>query len=181
MHYQGKPVKASRLFAGRQYEEQVKRIADHFQQNHLRYRTLNFHPEIIESLQQKEGRGYDQDTRLLQECPFIHRDISKFKNDTEAYHQLMLDIVAQQYFSTRLVLQATNVRRIFVDGGFSKNQVFMNLLASVFPDVEVFAASVAQATAIGAALAINKSWNKKPVPNNLFELKYYTVAQNVLL
>jgi hypothetical protein len=37
MHYQGKPVKASRLFAGHEYDEQVKRIADHFQQNPTRY------------------------------------------------------------------------------------------------------------------------------------------------
>ena len=67
----------------------------------------------------------------------------------------MLDIIAQQYFSTSLVLEGTKVRRIFVDGGFSKNLVYMNLLALVFPDIEVFAASMAQATAIGAALAIN--------------------------
>jgi len=27
----------------------------------------------------------------------------------------------------------------------------------------------------------NKSWNKKPVPNDIIELKYYSVAQNILL
>ena len=177
MHYQGKPVKASRLFAGHEYDEQVKRIADHFQQNPTRYRTINFHPEIIASLQKKKNAGANTDTKkLLHECPFIHRDLSIFSNDLEAYHQLMLDIIAQQYFSTSLVLEGTKVRRIFVDGGFSKNLVYMNLLALVFPDIEVFAASMAQATAIGAALAINKSWNKKPAPNDIIELKYYSVA-----
>jgi hypothetical protein len=30
MHYQGKPVKASRLFSGYEHEIQTKRIAQHF-------------------------------------------------------------------------------------------------------------------------------------------------------
>ena len=182
MHYQGKPVKASRLFAGHQYDEQVKRIADHFQQNPARYRAMHYNPGIIESLQSKFKTPYKGDTKkLLHECPFINRDISTFSNDTEAYHQLMLDIITQQTFSTKLVLQKNRVKRIFVDGGFSKNTVYMNLLANAFPDIEIFAASVAQATAIGAALAINKHWNKKPVPNDIFELKYYSISQKILL
>src|SRR5574337_901432 len=47
LHYQGKPVKASRLFAGPQYEEGVKRIADQFHQNVIRYRSIEFNPEIV--------------------------------------------------------------------------------------------------------------------------------------
>ena len=84
-------------------------------------------------------------------------------------------LMAQQVASTRLVLtHEMPVRRIFVDGGFSKNPIYMNLLASQFPDMEVFAASVAQATAVGAALAIHNHWNRHPVPSNLIDLKYYT-------
>jgi len=43
----------------------------------------------------------------------------------------------------------------------------------MFPEMEVFAASMAQATAIGTALAIHKCWNTKPMPNDIIELKYY--------
>jgi len=50
----------------------------------------------------------------------------------------------------------------------------MNLLAARFPDREVFAASMAQATAMGAALAIHNSWNQKPLPNDMIELKYFS-------
>jgi hypothetical protein len=50
----------------------------------------------------------------------------------------------------------------------------MNLLAAAFPDIEVYAASVAQATAVGAALAIHESWNTKSIPNDMIELKFYT-------
>ena len=181
MHYQGKPVKASRLFAGQQYEDQVDRIAAHFNQNPIRYRTVEYDQEIVASLQNANASANNVSKNLLAECPFVNRDLSIFSNDIEAYHQLMLDIISQQYFSTRLILQGTNVRRIFVDGGFSKNLVYMNLLASVFPDIEVFAASMAQATALGAALAINKLWNKIPARGDIIELKYYSVTQDILL
>ena len=95
----------------------------------------------------------------------------------EAYHQLMLDIMKGQIKSTRLILEGSDVKRIFVDGGFSKNPIYMNLLAKAFPEIEVYAAFVAQATALGAALAIHKYWNKKPVPSNIIELMYYHVTE----
>lgn len=49
----------------------------------------------------------------------------------------------------------------------------MNLLAEAFPEMEVYAASMAQASALGAALAIHKNWNPKPIPNDLIDLKFY--------
>jgi len=48
------------------------------------------------------------------------------------------------------VLKGSNVKQLFVDGGFSKNNIFMHLLAAAFPEMEVFAASTAQASAVGA-------------------------------
>jgi glycerol kinase len=77
-------------------------------------------------------------------------------------------------------VKGTKVRRIFVDGGFSKNVIYMNMLAMLFPEIEIYAASMAQATAMGAALAIHPTWNKKSLPNDLIELKYYAVKQEHL-
>jgi L-fuculokinase len=56
----------------------------------------------------------------------------------------------------------------------------MNLLADLFPEVKVWAASVAQATAVGTALAIHQSWNNKTLPNNLIQLKRYNTASNTV-
>jgi glycerol kinase len=60
-----------------------------------------------------------------------------------------------------------------VDGGFGKNEIYMNLLAKAFPDMEIYAASVAQATSLGAALAIHQDWNTQELPLNLIELRRY--------
>jgi sugar (pentulose or hexulose) kinase len=177
MTYEGKPVKASRLFAGYEHEQQVKRIADHFNQITIRYRNIPYNADIITQLQKKsppQNKAVD-----LKQSAFIQRDLSQFKTDVEAYHQLILDIIAQQCFSTQLVLEGTSTKRIFVDGGFGKNAIYMNLLALFFPEIEIFAASMAQATAVGTALAIHKAWNKNALPNDIIELKYYGRSQAI--
>jgi sugar (pentulose or hexulose) kinase len=101
------------------------------------------------------------------------RELSTFGSDIEAYHQLLFDQVVQQHTSSQLIIRGTSVKRIFVDGGFSNNSVYMNLLAAFFPHMEVFASSIPQATAIGTALAIHEAWNAESFPTNIIELKRY--------
>lgn len=164
IQYKGQPVKAARLFAGFEHEQQSKRIASHFNQDVIKYRNAEYDSQIIQDLKRN-----DQTT-----IRFADNDLSCFKDDIQAYHQLIVDLVSAQYKSTQLILDGTNVKRIFVDGGFSKNSIYMNLLALFFKDIEVYAASMAQATAIGAALAIHSKWSTKPLPNDIIELKYYS-------
>jgi hypothetical protein len=49
----------------------------------------------------------------------------------------------------------------------------MHLLASAFPDNEVYAATLAQASATGAAVAIHDHWNELSLPSAMIELKSY--------
>jgi L-fuculokinase len=72
-----------------------------------------------------------------------------------------------------LVLQNSPVNKIFVDGGFSKNPFYMNMLARAFPGIEVYGAAIAQSTSLGAALAIHRHWNPMPVAENLITLRKY--------
>ena len=69
------------------------------------------------------------------------------------------------------------MKNIYVDGGFSKNQIFMNLLSLQYPDLEVFGAEVAQASALGAALILHDKWNNNSIPKNLITLRKYSNAQ----
>ena len=177
MTYEGRPVKASRLFAGNEHEQQVKRIAEYFNQSPVRYRSVAYDAGIISLLQ--KHNPLQSGPVNLKVSGFQQRDLSQFKTDKEAYHQLILDIMRQQFFSTNLVLAGSAAKRIFVDGGFSKNAIYMNLLALFFPQVEVFSASMAQATAVGTALSIHKAWNKRALPTDIIELKYYARSQAV--
>lgn len=172
--YQGRQVKASRLFAGNEHEEGIRRLADFFQQDGLKYRSVEFNPEITDRLQKQMQLAGGQPL-------FAQRNLAAYASYEEAYHQLMLDIMVQQVRSTKLVTNGSPVRRLFVDGGFGKNPIYMNLLAAAFPQMEIYAASMAQATSLGAALAIHTTWNKKPVPNTLIQLQYYSAAQELIV
>jgi sugar (pentulose or hexulose) kinase len=180
MEYHGKPVKASRIFAGNEHEQQTKRIAAHFNKSASFYKQIEYNPDLLVDLPVAAVAG-ETAAHTLQQSVFPLRDLSSFTSCEQAYHCLLADIMQQQKISTGLVIQDTGVRRIFVDGGFSKNPVYMHLLAAAFPQLEVFAASVAQATSVGAALAIHKHWNPKPLPGDLIEMKYYTVTQNMAI
>jgi sugar (pentulose or hexulose) kinase len=160
MQYTEKPVKAARLFSGNEHEIQTKRLAEHFNVAIDTYKEVYFDKKIVSNLRALTfsfiyPKKYEFD--ILKECPFQKRDLSTFKSYEIAY----------------LVIHNSPVKKIFVDGGFSKNSVFMNLLAEAFPDIEVYAASMAQASALGAALAIHENWNPKPIQNDLIDLKFY--------
>ncbi|MEP7236626.1 MAG: FGGY family carbohydrate kinase [Ferruginibacter sp.] len=181
MEYQGKPVKASRLFAGNEHEQQIKKLALHFNKPVDFYKKIKYNSVVIQQLQKK----YSFDVPLkknegnVYSSVFQTRVLAAFKNYEEAYHCLLLDIMLQQYSATKLVLSGSTVNRIFVDGGFSNNSIYMHLLALAFPKLEVYAASVAQATAMGAALAIHNEWNTLTVPADMVKLKYYKVTDTV--
>jgi sugar (pentulose or hexulose) kinase len=177
LQYQGEPVKASRLHAGLEYEQQLKRIAEHYNRDIGKYQDITYNPDIADILK-SNSHGT---ARLSDGFRFHKRDLSEFKSDIEAYYTLVIDLMEMQFLSTRLVIDGPTVKRIFVDGGFSKNSVYMNLLANAFPEMEVFAASMAQATAVGVALAIHQEWNSKPIPNDIIELKYYSSGRDFRL
>lgn len=175
LQYRGTPVKASRLFVGHHHDVQVKRIAEHFNQDERRYHKLPFDRKVL-------GRidfSFDiaaSPQKLLESLRFETRDLSAFPDDVHAYHQLMYDLMVQQFVSTQLIVRGTGVRKIFVDGGFSNNEIYMNLLAKFFPEKEVYASSVHQATALGAALTIHDAWNSNEIPGNLVECRRYSAA-----
>ncbi|HEX2534167.1 MAG TPA: FGGY family carbohydrate kinase [Chitinophagaceae bacterium] len=182
LSFQGKAVKAARLFAGQEHEEQTKRISAWFGTTEDRYKGVACQPELIRRLEEKwpggELSGADFSGGTTPSA-FPGRDLSSFASYEEAYHQLLRDIIAQQAASTSLVVQDSGVKRIFVDGGFGKNPVYMHLLAAAFPGQEVFAASMAQASALGAALAIHEHWNPGPLPAGLVDLRYYAHPYSV--
>mgnify|MGYP006165053733 FL=1 len=103
------------------------------------------------------------------ECAFASRDLHDFPDLASAYDQFMVDLVGQQIFSLNLLLKDAPVKQLLVDGGFSKNEWYMRLLARAFPEIEVYAAEVAQASALGAALLVYEG----ELPQNLIQLKRY--------
>ena len=172
--YEGKRVKASRLFAGYEHEQQVKLLATHFNKPVDYYKTVVCSMAL---LKKQSGVSKKQQpaasTAMVAQSFFGKRPLQQFSTYEEAYHQLIADIIDQQIRSTNLILKGTAVKRLFVDGGFSSNSIYMHLLAEAFVGIEVYAASIPQASALGAALVIHEHWNSKALPTDIIELKYY--------
>ncbi len=145
--FKGNPVKASRLFAGYEHEQAVKKLAAQFNKPFDYFANVSFDASLLST--------------------------TEIETYESAYHHLMATIIQQQVISTNLVLAGTLVRKIFVDGGFSKNSIYMQLLADNFQGIEIYAASMPQASALGAALAIHHHWNGNNIPTDIIELKYY--------
>ena len=172
LSYTGDQVKSSRLFAGFEHETQLKRLNDFFQKQEKSESAVHYSETIARSITTDNYNDNGLNTISIQDSIFETRALNDFPDFEIAYHQLIADIITKQKFSTGLVM-TNDVKYIFVDGGFSKNDVYMNLLAKAFPGHIVGAATVAQSTGLGAALAIHKHWNAKQVPEDLIKVKIY--------
>lgn len=154
LSYSGYPVKASRLFAGNEHEQQIKKLALQYNKPINFYKSIDFNVVIYKN--------------IIETNNFFNADTYE-----EAYHQVIFNIIQQQVASTNLVLNNADVDQIFVDGGFSNNPVFMHFLAAAYPNKKVFAATLSQASSMGAAMAIHAHWNTQPIPQQLIQLKQY--------
>ena len=182
LSHQGAPVKASRLFAGNEHEQQVKRLAAHFNTSVDYYKTVLYDASLCKRLHRtKPASAVKTNTAMVEQSAFSQRSLYDFETCEEAYHQLILDLIKQQVVSTMLVMQNAPVKKLFVDGGFSKNDIYMNLLAAAFPHIEVYSATVAQASALGAAIAVRRAWNNEPLSSDLITVTHYKPTYDIVL
>ena len=156
LSYTKKHVKASRLFSGKEHEQGVLALNKYFNKTTNSYTQVQYNANI------PLNGNFNSD------------DLSGYIDFETAYHHLVALLVKKQIISTNMIIANTKVNRIFVDGGFSNNEIFMNLLAKAYSQYEVFAAAIPQASALGAALAVHHEWNTKAIPNNLISLQYYS-------
>ncbi|MDX9726039.1 MAG: FGGY family carbohydrate kinase [Bacteroidales bacterium] len=163
------PVKSSRLFLGKMHDTGVEMLNTHFRTSEDFYMNVRFDQDLINML----GKRYIGDKRAFfssgpESREFRDRiDLYDFKSFDEAYHQLMSELTTLSAESIRLVLPEKNeTGNMYVTGGFSKNQIFVKLLAGMFPGMRVFTSEIKNATALGAALVVYKSLSDiVPEPN----------------
>lgn len=178
--FKGNPVKASRLFAGYEHEQETKRLAAHFNTAKEYYQGINYDANLLKRIKLQLGSKLNEEgSAMVGASGFSERNLSDFTTYEEAYHQLIADIIVQQVKSTNLVLNGSPVKKIFVDGGFGKNPIYMHLLSEYYNDKEVYAASIPQASAMGAALAVHQIWNTMPIPSDMISLKFFSTNQGV--
>jgi sugar (pentulose or hexulose) kinase len=165
------PVKSSRLFLGHFHEVAVRVMSRYFKIQEESFKLIKPEMKQFNKLISKfRGRkvffveGDGEFSRLLNDEP----DLFEFDNFVEAYHQLMIELSDLTVEAINLVIpENENLKRLYITGGFSKNSLFVKLIASSFPHLKVYTSEVANATALGAALVILNSLepDNKPVPD----------------
>ena len=158
MSIRQKPVKSSRLFLGRIHDLNVEHLNQLFGVDDSAYKTVAPNEAMIRALiHMSRGRPVFFHEGIPKD--YVDQSIGKehFSSFEEAYHQLVMDLVCLTKESIDLIIaKEDNTRNIYISGGFSKNPIFLMLIASHFPKKHVFTSEIANATSLGAALVLWK-------------------------
>ncbi|NNF32519.1 MAG: carbohydrate kinase [Saprospiraceae bacterium] len=152
MRVNGKPVKAARLFLGNEYNLQVKKLSDHFKVSPDYHKEVKFNKEIYLKI--------INDFELCFNWIGIHDekmpDATKIPYDDfeNAYHQLMVELALLQVKNVQIAASGEKIDNLFIDGGFSDNEVYVKLLSHYLKEMELRTTDSSLGSALGAALIL---------------------------
>ena len=171
----GTRIKASRLFLGQHISNQMKKLSAHFHEPYSNYKSVVYDSTFTV---RSPGDPLRFDHSLLRPERFglvnaDTPDYEQFGSYQHAYHHFIDEVTDLQIASLQLAIGQSNIHTLYVDGGFSKNEVFMQLLANKLPNHQVYASSFAQGTALGAAILINDATLPENYLRENYQLKRY--------
>ena len=153
MRTDGKPVKASRLFLGNEYNLQVDELLRKFDLPADDHKDVSFDYDIFCHITKDfkycfRWKGIkDKNMPLETRYPY-----DKFKY---AYHQLIIELVLLQVESIKIAAGDHNFKKLYIDGGFSDNDVYIKLVSHYLRDMELRTTDSSIGSALGAAIAIS--------------------------
>jgi sugar (pentulose or hexulose) kinase len=151
-------VKSSRLFMGYIHDVNTARLTSYFKVPYNSFKDLQINESVMGkflSEGQKEMVFFKDGIPLNYIDESI--DLTRFIDFSEAYHRLMFDLTRLNAKSIDLILTPDDgINQFYVSGGFARNEIFMRLLASFYPNMKVFSTVIDNSSALGAALVI---WN----------------------
>ena len=154
----GQPIKISRLFIGEEHKHQVEEMYAFWNLPLGTYKKLRFDEAMYEKVSQstKKRIGFE----YLKPADYglekaDKSDWGSFPEFTEAYYTFLHELTDIQVASIRLVLDGAPVSRLFVDGGFNANYIFLEMLRKKLPGMEVIPSDFPNGSALGAAMLVN--------------------------
>lgn len=153
MRLNGQPVKAARLFLGEEYKRQAHWLTDYFGVDPAAHRSVKFDLEIyLQVVENYEpwfhlvdiGGDGPAETTIPEGTTFEY-----------AYHLLLEQLTRLQVANIRAALGGLEVNKLFIDGGFSGNEVYVSLLTHHFRNLKVRTTDSSLGSALGAAICIS--------------------------
>lgn len=153
MRIDGKPVKAARLFLGEEYKLQTQKLADHFGEGPDRHKKVRFSTETYHDLLQDFKPWFHFET--IGHAGAVKTSIPAGISYDYAYHHLMVELTRLQVANLQAAMGELKVKKLFVDGGFSDNEVYLSLLTHHFRGLKVRTTDSSLGSALGAAICIS--------------------------
>ena len=177
MRIEGKPVKAARLFLGEEYKFQAKELENIFGKDSGTHRQVMFHEELY----QKVSNGNQNCFAFVHlKTPWQqpeHSQIGQFESFEEAYHQLIWELTQLQIKAANLAIGKTSVQKIYIDGGFADNSVYVQMLARHFKDQKLRTTQSPLGSALGAAMVISDDKPGKKFLKKNYALKKHRLTK----
>ncbi|WP_348799840.1 FGGY-family carbohydrate kinase [Flavobacterium adhaerens] len=150
----GKRVKASRFFMGNEYRLQVEKLCKYYRKEYGYHRDVIFDSNIYLTLIEKPAVYFKFEGISLQHLP-QETVLDQFETFEVAYHQLMIELMALQIDTINKAIGNSKIKKIFIDGGFTDNDVFMKLMSHHFSNFKVLSTHSPLGSALGAAMVIS--------------------------
>ena len=165
MRINGKPVRATRLFLGNEYKVQVAKLDKRFGVSQDYHRTVKFDYDTYFEIIQDFKHCFKWET--LSDMDMPKETYISYDKYEHAYHQLMIELVLLQVKCIKEALGNNSIARIFIDGGFSNNDIYIKLLSHYFRDKRLSTTDASLGSALGAAISISdKNLNSKFLKEN---------------
>ncbi len=159
-----KPVKSSRLFMGHIHDVNTKKLTDFFNVPENSYKKVATNRELIKKIK-TNGIKFFADG-VPEDYIENKIELSQFNSFEEAYHQLMLDLSELCINAISLIIPKTDdIKKIYISGGFAKNEIFTTYIATNYPDKKVYTSELDNATALGAAMVIYDTFGEGSKPS----------------
>ncbi|WP_439130914.1 FGGY-family carbohydrate kinase [Polaribacter sp.] len=172
MRINGKPVKSSRLFLGNEYKLQVKELSEKFNVDKDYHKAVDFdydaYFEIIKEFHYCFRWKSFSDKNMPEKTKYY------YNNFEHAYHQLMIELVQLQVQSIKRIADTTEIDRLYVDGGFTDNDLYIKLLSHYLRGMKLRTTKASLGSALGAAIAISDT-----KLNSKFLKKNYALKKHV--
>ena len=167
-----KPVKSSRLFMGHIHEVNLERLCAYFSKDADYFKTVAADEVLMQAILDSQKIFFQNG--IPKEYVDSSVDLSIFGSFETAYLQLIADLSRECADAVKLVIPANDVTKsIYVSGGFARNEVFVRMLATLFPQKKVYTSEVDNSTALGAALMLWETMGVKEKPKINLGLKEY--------
>ncbi len=155
MRIDGKRVKATRFFMGNEYRIQVEKLGEIYEKEYGYHRKIKFNKELYLKLMSTKKIYFKFEGITLKRKQITKTDLASFATFEEAFHQLMIELMELQVQTIKNAIgNNKKIKQIYIDGGFTDNDVFVKLMAHHFKNYKIRTSKSSLGTALGAAMVI---------------------------